>query len=135
MKTINIKCFAGLSYVDIKGVPVKSTQFGDVINMASIDLERKVSVALIENRVPIRGLEFRLLKSAMKQTNDQIADTLGVHRNTVLKWGKNLEERLPKAYEMLVRLLAADLLKIKLPATIRALSADAKAKAIKIRAA
>jgi DNA-binding transcriptional regulator YiaG len=135
MKTTTIKNFGGLTYVSVSKVPIRPTEFGDVIDMEQGELERLVAVSLIENRVPVRGAEFRVMKSALALSNDAIADYLGVNRNTVLKWGKEIEKRLPKPYEILVRLLVADLLGIELDATLEDLSADDKAKKISLKAA
>jgi len=90
---------------------------------------------LIENKVPIRGAEFRVMKSAIALSNEAIANQLGINRNTVLKWGKEVEKRLPPPYEMLLRLLVANLLGIKIATTIEDLKAGDKAKKIKLSAA
>lgn len=135
MKTTTIKNFGGLTYLSVHKVPVRSTEFGDVIDMEQGELEKLVGISLIKNRVPVRGAEFRVMKSALGLSNDAIAGYLGLNRNTVLKWGKEIEKRLPQPYEMLVRLLVADLLDIELEATIDDLKADDKAKKIKLEAA
>ncbi len=135
MRSINIKGFSGLSYVTLTNVPVKKTEFGEAISMHPNELERIVSIALIINKTPIHGAEFRLMKSAMGLSNEGIANELGLSRNTVLKWGKALEARLPMSYEMLFRLLVAESLGVKLKAIISDLKANDKVKQIKIKAA
>lgn len=135
MRKTTIKSFAGLTYLTITNVPVKETEFGEVINLRPMLLEKLVAVALIENKVPIRGAEFRVMKSALGLSNEAIADKLGISRNTVLKWGKEIDNRLPAPYEMLFRVLTAELLKIRLNATISDLRAEDKAKKISLEAA
>jgi DNA-binding transcriptional regulator YiaG len=135
MRKTTLKHFAGLTYLTITNVPVKETEFGEVINLKPTILEKLVAVALIENKVPIRGAEFRVMKSALGLSNEAIAENLGISRNTVLKWGKEVEKRLPAPYEMLFRVLTAELLKIRLNATISDLRAGDKAKKISLEAA
>ena len=127
--------FAGLTYLSIRGIPVKDTEYGEVIDMEQGKLEELVSCALIENKVPIRGAEFRILKSAIGLSNENIAEKLGINRNTVLKWGKEIEKRLPAPYEMLVRLLVANILGIEISATLEDLKASDKVKKIRLDAA
>ena len=135
MRTTTLKNFAGLTYLTITHVPVKETEFGEIINLKPMLLEKLVAAALIKNKVPIRGAEFRLIKSALGLSNEAIASQVGISRNTVLKWGKEVETRLPPPYEMLFRVLTAELLRIRLNATIKDLRADDKAKKINLQAA
>lgn len=135
MKTTTIKNFAGLTYVTVKNVPLKSTEFGDVINIEQGGLERLVSCALILNRVPIRGVEFKVMKSALMLSNQFIADKIGINKNTVLKWGKNVEGRLPVAYEMLFRILVAEMLDLEIEVSIDELKGLDKPKKISVEAA
>ena len=76
-----------------------------------------------------------MFKSAIDMSNEEIGDKLGISRITVLKWGKEIEKRLPLPYEMLVRLLVADVLGISIPATIEDLRAGNKTKKIHVKAA
>lgn len=135
MKTTTIKGFAGLTYVTVSHVPLRKTELGDVINLAPRELEKLVAIALIEHKIPITGAEFRLLKSAINLSNEAISEKLGVSRNTVLKWGKDLQRRLPLPYEMLVRLLVADLLNIEISPSIDELKAGDRTKKISVTAA
>lgn len=135
MRRTILKHFAGLTYLTITNVPIKDTEFGEIIDLKPMLLEKLVAVALIENKVPIRGAEFRVMKSALGLSNEAIADKLGISRNTVLKWGKEVDNRLPAPYEMLLRVLTAELLKIRLNATIEDLRAENRAKKISLEAA
>ena len=67
--------------------------------------------------------------------NEAIAKQPGISRNTVLKWGKETERRLPLPYEMLIGVLVAESLGMELIATIEELKAANKAKAISLKAA
>ena len=135
MKTTTMKNFAGLTYVTVLNIPVKSSALGDVIDAGPRELERLVAIALIEQKIPITGAEFRVFKSALDMSNEEIGEKLGVSRNTVLKWGKELEKRLPPSYEMLVRLLVAGVLGVSISATIEDLKAGDKTKRINVKAA
>ena len=135
MKKTTIKNFAGLTYLTITNVPLRKTDMGDVIDLASGELEQLVAIALIENKIPVRGIEFRVMKSALGLSNEAIANELGISRNTVLKWGKEPESRLPIAYEMLFRLLVAESLGAKMEPSLAELRAGDKTKQIQIKAA
>ena len=135
MKTTTMKNFAGLTYVTISNIPIKNSDYGEIIDTKPRELEVLVAIALIENKIPITGAEFRLLKSAINLSNEGIAKMLGVSRNTVLKWGKEIEKRLPTPYEMLVRFLVADSLGIKISSSIEELRANDKTKKIVLKAA
>lgn len=135
MKKTTIKNFAGLTYLTITNVPLRKTDMGDVIDLASGELEQLVAIALIENKIPVRGIEFRVMKSALGLSNEAIANELGISRNTVLKWGKEPESRLPIAYEMLFRLLVAESLGAEMEPSLAELRAGDKTKQIQIKAA
>lgn len=135
MKKTKIKNFAGLTYLTITNVPLRETDLGDVIDLAAGELEQLVSIALIENKIPIRGIEFRVMKSALGLSNEAIANELGLSRNTVLKWGKEPEVRLPIAYEMLFRLLIAETLGADIETNLSELRAHDKTKKINVKVA
>lgn len=135
MRRTTLRNFAGLTYLTITNVPVKETEFGEIISLKPMILEKLVAAALIEHKVPIRGAEFRVMKSALGLSNEAIAEKLGISRNTVLKWGKAVDIRLPAPYEMLFRVLTAELLKIRLNATISDLRAEDRARKISLEAA
>jgi len=135
MKTTTMKNFAGLTYVTVTDIPVKKSEFGEVIDVRPRELEELVSTALIEFKIPVRGAEFRVFKSAIGLSNEAIGNKLGVSRNTVLKWGKELDKRLPPPYEMLVRLLVAESLGIELEPSLDELRAKDKPRKISVKAA
>ena len=135
MKKTSIKNFGVLTYVTVTNVPIKGTEFGEVIDMEPRELEKLVATALIRHKIPVRGAEFRIMKSAVGLSNESIAKQLGISRNTVLKWGKETAKRLPPPYEMLVRLLVGGSLRMVLVATIEELRAGDKAKPISLKAA
>lgn len=130
-----MKNFGGLTYITITNIPLRETDLGDVIDLPSGALEKLVALALIKRKVPIRGAEFRVMKSALGFSNEAIAEKLGISRNTVLSWGKEVEKRLPPPYEMLVRVLVAESLGIRLLATIEGLRAENKINKISVKAA
>lgn len=135
MRTTNLKHFAGLVYVTVTNVPVKSSEFGDIIDYPYTLLEQMVSKALVEQKIPLRGREFKLIKSGLRMSNDKIAGELGISRNTVLKWSRNPDQKLPAPYEMLFRLLAAEHFNIKLGASFSDFKSKDKSFKISIDAA
>jgi DNA-binding transcriptional regulator YiaG len=134
MKTINMKNFGGLTYITIVNIPVKESEFGDVIDMKPRELESLAAQAIIEHNIPIRGAEFRIIKSAIDLSNEAIGELIGVSRNTVLKWGKNTEDQIPLSSEMLLRLLTAEKLGIKIDLRIEKLKESSSKSNIKIKA-
>ena len=46
MKKTSIKNFGGLTYVTVTNVPIRRTEFGEVIDMEPRELEKKVAMAL-----------------------------------------------------------------------------------------
>ena len=135
MKTTTLKNFGGLTYATVTNVPIKQSEFGEIIDFNNKELEVLVSCEILKNKIPIRGAEFRVLKSAISLSNEAISEKLGISRNTVLKWGKDIEKRLPLPYEMLLRILVADILGIKIFISIESLKAKNKATRINIKAA
>lgn len=135
MKTTTLQSYGGLTYITLFDVPVKETRFGDAIDLPPRELDKIVSTHLILEKVPIRGIEFRILKSALDLSNEAIASKIGVSRNTVLKWGKEIEKRIPYSYEMLLRLLVAEHLQVSIGATLDDLRASDEAREISIKAA
>lgn len=52
-----IKGFANLEYLTLTDVPVKKTSHGEVFDVSLSELERISAIAILENRLPIRGLK------------------------------------------------------------------------------
>jgi DNA-binding transcriptional regulator YiaG len=121
MKKIDIKNFGGLPYLTLCNVPIRESEFGDILAVEPCELERLAARSIVENFIPIRGVEFRIIKSALAISNEALGELIGVSRNTVLKWGKNLDQRLPQASEMLLRLLVAEKLDVKISCSIEQL--------------
>ena len=135
MKTINMKNFGGLTYITVVNIPVRKSEFGDVIDMKPHEIESLVAAAIIKHSVPIRGAEFRIIKSAINLSNEAIGELIGVSRNTVLKWGKNIEDRIPLSSEMLLRLMVAEKLGFKIDLRIEKLKESYSKSNIKVEAA
>ena len=135
MKTIDMKNFGGLTYITVVNIPVKESEFGDIIDMKPHELESLVAQAIIMNNIPICGAEFRIIKSAIGLSNEAIGELIGVSRNTVLKWGKNIEDRIPLSSEMLLRLLASEKLDITIDIRIEKLKESYSKSNIMVEAA
>ncbi len=134
MKTTTINNYLGFTYIKLTNVPLIDSKHGPIIDIKPSVLENLVCMEIIKNRFPIRGLEFKLIKSVLKLTNEKLAHELGVSYATVSKWSNNLEERLSPAFEVVVRVFAAEKLGIKLNATLKELRAKDKFKNISISA-
>ena len=64
MKTIDMKNFGGLTYITVVNIPLRESEFGDVIDMKPRELEILVARAIIENNIP-----SKMTKSKLKFTN------------------------------------------------------------------
>ncbi len=49
------------------------------------ELEKLVAMALIEHKIPVRGAEFRIMKSGVGLSNESIAKQLGIKRAQITK--------------------------------------------------
>lgn len=136
-KTVTEKNFAGLDYVTVSDIPIKETRHGIVWDIDYADLERQVAIQLIENRVPIRGVEFKLIQSALNFRNIEMAEELGVHYNTVCNWRKREKsfEHLAQPDQVSIRLLAAEILGVSLSPRLGDLRSKVKVKKLKVKVA
>ena len=136
MKTTTLKGWGSLEYVTITKVPIRhSVKHGDIIAISPFELERLVAIALIEKRVPICGQELKLLKSAIGISFAEIASRIGVSKNSLVNWCKKKDKRLSIVHEIAMRVLASEILGVKLKATLDDLVADSEEKDLIIQAA
>ena len=135
-KTKTLKKFGGLEYVTILNVPIRISQRGEVIiDMSLHEIERRVAIALIEKRVPIRGREFKLIKSALDLSFSEMSVLMKTTDKTLKNWASKLEDRLAPGAEALFRLLAAEKLGVGIEPTLSGVIAEDKASRIQVSAA
>lgn len=135
-KTTTLQGWGSLKYVTITQVPIRhSAKHGDIIAISPFEIERLVAIALIEKRVPICGRELKLLKSAIGISFADIASRIGVSKNSLVTWCKKEDQRLSVVHEIAMRVLASEILGVKLEATLDDLVADSEEKNLIIQAA
>jgi DNA-binding transcriptional regulator YiaG len=106
----------GLSYLALKGAPMRRTKKGNIINLRPMVLERLIGRALISRRVPLRGKELKVLRAALGLSLEKFAQKLGLTSGAVFHWEKAENQRLSPINEAAVRCLCAEELEIDIPA-------------------
>ena len=135
-RTKTVRGWGPIKYVTIKNVPVRySEKHGEIIDMSPHEIERRIAVALLEHRVPICGNELKILKSAIGLSFEEMANSIGVSKNSLVTWVKKEDQRLAIVHEIAIRVLASEFLGVELHATLDDLVADDKARKINIEAA
>ena len=101
-----------LDYFIFKGVPMRNSQWGPVVELSEKIMEELASRAIIEHRLPIRGKEIRFLRKSLGLTLAAFAEKLNLTPSSILKWERANEERLHPINEVAVRALVAEEMKI-----------------------
>ena len=104
----------GLSYILFKNIPMRESKFGPVIEINEAILEDLAARALIEYRVPLRGLEVKFLRKVLQLSMDAFSEKLGLTAGAVFKWEQKSEEKLHPINEIAVRAFVADSLGIEI---------------------
>lgn len=113
-KTLHYK-ICGLDYVYIKAPVIKADDGEEYIDLPMGVIEKAIASKLIEDRVPMRGLEIRFIRKSLGLTLKDWAYALGLSAAGVLKWEKAKSTRLTKVNEAAVCSFTAENLKIKIP--------------------
>ncbi len=118
----SIKGIAGLDYVEIKNVPMTiDAEFGNLIDSSTIEqIERLVAKELITARIPIRGMEVLFLRSIFGLSQRELAEKIGLSHVSIFKWEKAKIKPLDIVNEIALKVLAAGMLGLKIPASIEA---------------
>lgn len=98
----------GFSYLRLKGVPMKRSKSGGVIDFEQRRLEKLVAAAILKNQVPIRGKELQLLRRVTGLSLEKFGRRLGISYGTIYHWEKTPRKRLTPINEIAVRLLCAE---------------------------
>ncbi len=131
----SIKGFANLDYLTFIDVPFRKSEHGEILNISLSELERLAAIAVIENRLPINGVEVKLFRSVLNLSLAAFGDKLGYKDTTILNWEKNSKKRLSVVNEIGVRLIMGEHLGITLKASVESLKSLDKTKKIKVSAA
>ncbi len=126
MKTMTIKKYYGLEYVTVVGIPLRKTQHGDVVDMDVRLIEKIVAKAIIQDKIPIRGIEFNFIRKMLGLSLGRIGADLGISAPAVLKWERAKKKRLDPINEVAVRALMAEKLGVKIPGKFSLLLGESK---------
>ncbi len=115
MKTRTIHyTVCGLEYVYLKGVPVRETSHGEVLDVELVLIERQIAREVVRQGVPIRGAEVRFFRKSQNQSLDKFGKLLGLSAPAILKWERAGAKRLAAVNEVAVRALMAERLGIEM---------------------
>lgn len=121
-------------YILFKKVPMKDSKHGTIIDCDPSILEHMAAVAILKEKIPLRGMEVQFLRKVVGLSMEKFANRLGLTSGTVFHWEKNSEERLLIVNELAVKALLADLLDVEISGKLSDLIGD-KIKPIILKAA
>ena len=110
----DIRGFLGLEYIVLTNVPIRDTQFGEVIDVKPNVLENITARAIITHRVPIRGKEVKFLRKTLGLSLERFASEIKLTSGSIFKWERAADERLHPINEIAVRAFVAEQLNIDL---------------------
>ena len=110
----DIKGIGGLEYIIFKNVPMRESKYGDIIDFNGGLMEKMAAEAIIQGRIPLRGLEVNFLRKTLGLSLDRLAKDLNLTAAAVRKWELKETERLHLINEAAVRSLFAEKLGIAL---------------------
>lgn len=120
----------GLDHVFIEG----SGEFGDHAGEESVtipaigQLHRVIAEGIVTHPAKMTGQELRFLRTEMGLTQAQLAEILKVKLLTVSRWERN-ETPIRDEAEMLIRILAVEMLGIEIELGVRSVSEKVTASA------
>lgn len=129
----NLTGLVSLEYIHFVNVPMKESSHGPVIDLKPNKLERLAAIAVIKNRIPLRGKETKFLRKTLGLSLEKFANKLGLTSGSVFHWEKAEKERLTPVNEAAVRALVAEELEIEIPGKFSFLIGD-KIHELKIKA-
>lgn len=113
----NLENFCGLEYLILQDCPLYDhPEHGQVIDLPPHEMELLAAKTIIQSRVPLRGKEVKLLRSALDLSLEKFAREFKIASSTVLKWERAVNERLSLPNEIVVRLFCAEKLSCQLSA-------------------
>lgn len=128
----DIRGWQDFGYLQLKGVPMKRSKDTGVIDFDQHKLEKLIAKGILENRVPLRGKELKLLRSVVRLSLNRFAYRLGITYGAVFAWEKAEKRRLTPINEIAVRLLCAEELNLEVPSRYSELIGDTRHEAVEI---
>lgn len=121
---------SGLDNVFIEGVEIGPDHAGDnSITIPAIGhLHKVISEGIVTHKAKMTGQELRFLRSEMGLTQAHLANVLKVTLLTVSRWERD-NPQIQDVPEMLVRLLAVEMLGLDVELDVRSVSEKVTAKA------
>lgn len=90
----DISNFAGLEYLTITDVPIIENVHGIFIDIDPLIVEKMAAIVVLENELPIRGRELKIIRGALDLSLAKFARNFDKDAATILKWEKSLLEEL-----------------------------------------
>ena len=103
-----------LEYIHFKNVPMKASIEGPVIDLDPATLERLAAIAVLLERIPLRGKEVQFLRKVLGLSMERFAGKLRLSSGTIFHWEKAELDRLATVNELAVRSLVAEELEIEI---------------------
>lgn len=113
-RTGELKGIGGLDYIEFQNVPMKDSEFGEVIDCDYGILEKIAAKAIISERIPIRGREVAFLRKVLGLSRERFAARLDLTSGALVKWEKAMDERLHPVNEAAVRAFVAEQLGVEI---------------------
>jgi DNA-binding transcriptional regulator YiaG len=103
-----------LEYIHFKNVPMKASKEGPVIDLDPAILDRLAAIAVLLEKIPLRGKEVQFLRKVIGLSMERFANKLGLSSGTIFHWEKAELDRLATVNELAVRSLVAEELGIEI---------------------
>lgn len=110
----NLDGLVPLEYIRFLNVPLKDSKHGPVIDLPPHFLDNLAAVAVIKERIPLRGKEVKFLRKTLGLSLEKFANQLGLTSGAVFRWEQDLEQRLLPINEIAVRTFVAEKLNIEI---------------------
>ncbi|NOT77589.1 MAG: hypothetical protein HOP07_01150 [Bacteriovoracaceae bacterium] len=123
-----------LEYIHFKNVPMKESKHGPVIDLDPALLEKLAAIAILREKIPLRGIEVHFLRKVIGLSMEKFARKLGLSSGTIFHWEKNEFVRLSIVNELAVRSFTAEALDIEISGKFSELLGD-KIRQINLNAA
>lgn len=110
----DISNFAGLEYLTITDVPIIENVHGIFIDIDPLIVEKMAAIVVLENELPIRGRELKIIRGALDLSLAKFARNFDKDAATILKWEKEPLRRIDLANELLIRIFASEKLGVRM---------------------
>lgn len=110
----NLDGLVPLEYIHFKNVPMKASKEGPVIDLDPAILDRLAAIAVLMEKIPLRGKEVQFLRKVTGLSMERFAGKLGLSSGTIFHWEKAELDRLATVNEPAVRSLVAEELGIEI---------------------